>query len=364
MSKVENRRIALIGCGRIGYFLEQDPLRNKPCTHYGGALSAGLKINYACDINKKRLTEFADDTSIPEQNRFSDAKILLNKIHPEMVIISTWTQSHAEIAIMASENGAKIIVLEKPASYNLNKAKEMIRVCEKNNTHLIVNHERRYDPRYIKVKQMINSGKIGLIKTVNAGILTGNYRGDSEIKTGGGPFLHDGTHLVDIIRYFFGDISSVQGEFTREIRTSGFEDRAVAWMKTENNIDIFLEAGGGRDYFVFELEISGTKGKIVIGNGYQKLFFAEKSKYYTGFRDLSEKEFPAYSQGNCFTNLYKEAATILKGKSIVINSTGIDGYKALEAIHAVYLSSSKKRKTIKLPVTPSNISLKKIFNLQ
>ena len=41
---------ALIGCGRIGCLLEGDPLRYKPCTHYGGASAAGITVTHACDI--------------------------------------------------------------------------------------------------------------------------------------------------------------------------------------------------------------------------------------------------------------------------------------------------------------------------
>ena len=63
---------ALIGCGRIGFMLENDPLRNKPCTHYGGAISAGIKFNYACDINADRLKAFSQKATIKPQFLFSD----------------------------------------------------------------------------------------------------------------------------------------------------------------------------------------------------------------------------------------------------------------------------------------------------
>ena len=95
---------------------------------------------------------------------------------------------------------------------------------------------------------------------------------------------------------------------------SGFEDRACAWLKTADGVDIFLEAAGGRDYFVFELEISGTRGKIVIGNGYESLILSRQSRLYTGFRDLAEAPFPAYRRNNCFSELYREAKRALSGR--------------------------------------------------
>ncbi|MFC1670777.1 Gfo/Idh/MocA family protein [Spirochaetota bacterium] len=355
---------ALIGCGRIGFLLENDPLRYKPCTHYGGAKSAGIKINYACDINIERLKRFQKIALIPKENIFIDYKKLIKTIQPEVVIISTWTQSHDEISIMASNNGAKVIVLEKPIASSLKKSMRILDECKKNRTHLIINHERRYDNRYRKVKKIIQSDKIGKIKTVRASMLTGKYYGKSNIDEGGGPLLHDGTHIIDIIRYFFGDISVVQGEFQRDERKKGFEDRAVAWLKTKGGIDIFLETGGSRKYFVFELAISGTEGEIVIGNGYEKLFLKNKSKYYKGFMDLEEVNFPSYSRNKYFHDIYREVKGLLSGKKTDITSTGMDGYKALEVIHAAYLSSYKKRKPLKLPVKPESINLKKIFDIK
>ncbi len=59
--------IALIGCGRIGFMLESDPLRYKPCTHFGGASSAGLRITHACDLNHGRLESFVRASGIPRE---------------------------------------------------------------------------------------------------------------------------------------------------------------------------------------------------------------------------------------------------------------------------------------------------------
>lgn len=356
--------ISLIGCGRIGFILENDKLRNKPCTHFGGAISAGLKITSACDLNGERLKEFGITAGIPQDSLYSDYKTLLIRKKPQMVIIATWTDTHAAIALEAVKSGAKIIVLEKPAAASLPLVNKIKEEASKNNCRIIVNHERRFDGRYNKVKEMLTSGVIGEIRTVNARMLTGSYRGKSHTTEGGGPLLHDGTHLVDIIRYFFGDITTVQGEFSRISRTSGFEDSASAWLQSRDGINIFLEAGGGRKYFQFELEIWGTEGKILIGNGCNRLFLKKKSVLYTGFSDLVETRFPLIKNKNCFSELYKTASSLLKGKDVSDISGIDDGYKALEIIHAIYYSSYAGRKTVKLPVKPGVINLKKIFNLE
>lgn len=357
------KEISLIGCGRIGFLLENDRLRNKPCTHFGGASSACLKITSACDLNTYRLKEFGKTAGIPDNSLFTDYKTLLKNKKPQMVIIATWTDTHALIALEAIKNGAEIIILEKPAASSLPLIKKIMAEADKHGCRIIVNHERRFDGRYNKVKEMLAGGVIGEIKTVNARMLTGSYRGKSYIEEGGGPLLHDGTHLVDIIRYFFGDIKTVQGEFTRFSRTSGFEDSASAWLQSGSGINIFLEAGGGRKYFQFEIEIWGTEGKILIGNGYNRLFLKKKSILYSGFNDLIETKFPAIKHKNCFAGLYKSASLMIIGKDTAEVSTIDDGYKALEIIHAVYYSSYLGRKKIDLPLKTGSINLKKIFDL-
>ncbi len=360
---MNNNYIALIGCGRIGFLLEKDPLRKKPCTHAGGASAAGLTITHAVDINTDRLREFCQKYSIPENNCSTDYRLLLKTVRPSCVIIATWTESHTDIAIFAAENGTSIIILEKPVSYSLPSAKKLLNKCNNHGCKLIINHERRYDPRYQKAFNLITNGKIGTIKTIHASILTGPYRGSSKLKEGGGPLLHDGTHIIDIIRSFIGNITELTGNFERTTRDTGYEDRATAWLKSENGIDIFLEAGGSRNYFQFEISFSGTEGKIIIGNGYQSLFISRPSKFYEGFRDLSEVNFPKFRENNCFTELYKEVKNHMNNKSEKITSTGLDGYKTLEVIHGIYLSASKNGKKINLPIKKGSIDIKRIFDI-
>jgi len=355
-------KTAIIGCGRIGFLLEEDPLRNKPCTHFGGLKAAGLKVTCACDINENRLNYFSAKTGLPSESAYSSFKKMFQEHKFDIVTIATWTESHTDIALEAVNSGTKAVILEKPLSHSLKSAKTLMDAAAANGCNIFVNHERRYDHRYRKTGEILKSGKIGKIKTVNARMLTGPFRGESRPDQGGGSLLHDGTHLVDLLRFYFGEIISVKGEFSRDSRNAGFEDTALAWLTTETGVNIFLESGGSRRYFLFELEIWGTEGKILIGNGYEKLFLFSKSRLYRGFNDLTEKKFPAMKPVSCFTEIYREAKSVVQVKKDIITSSINDGYKALEIIHAIYLSAHKKKEII-LPVNPSAIDLKKIFHL-
>jgi len=361
---MKDKAVILIGCGRIGFLLEDDPLRNKPCTHAGGAAAAGIKITHAVDIDTSRLDLFCTRYEIPPDNCCTDYKELFKKVSPDIVIVATWTASHTDIGIAALKAGADIVVLEKPVAPSLSEARRLLDTARQTGGTLIINHERRYDPRYQKVLTLLEKEKIGKLKTIHASILTGPYRGPSDISEGGGPLLHDGTHLVDIISFFGGKITEVSGDFQRDNRSSGYEDRATAWLKTEQGVDVFLEAGGSRKYFHFELTLSGTEGKIIIGNGYQSLYLTDASRYYRGFQDLREVDFPTIPKGNCFTTLYREVKTLMKDRNRAVSSSGEKGYDALEAIHGIYLSSSKQGIKIKLPLKGKRINLEKIFDIE
>ena len=206
---------SLIGCGRIAILLEQDSLRRKPCTHFGGAASAGIRITSACDTDPGRLLHVQKAAGVNPASCFSCHRELLLSKRPHMVIIATWTDSHASIATEAIESGASIIILEKPVSYSLKEADKIIKAADRRGATVVVNHERRFDSRYRKVKSLIEKGEIGRVVNVNARIHTGRYRGKSSLTEGGGPLLHDGTHLVDIIRFLFGDIARARGKFHR-----------------------------------------------------------------------------------------------------------------------------------------------------
>ncbi|MEJ5361718.1 MAG: Gfo/Idh/MocA family oxidoreductase [Spirochaetota bacterium] len=339
--------VALIGCGRIGFLLENDPLRYKPCTHYGGTKAAKLPITHACDINEKRLHTFSKVAGIPESHCYTDYQKLIEQEKPLCVIIASWTHTHAPIGIAAAHNGAKVIVCEKPIASDLKQAKALIDACTIHNTTLIINHERRYDYRYNYVQRLIRNNEIGPISSVHGFVFTPSK--SHQPGSGGGPLLHDGTHLIDIVQYLFGNIVQVHGYTTRYSKDSLYEDYAIAHCITTSGIHVTLEAGGYRDYFMFELQIFGTKGKIVIGNGYLQLYKPAKSKLYTGFNDLVAHSVTPKGKPDYFARLYKEVKKCLKN-SIPVTSSGYGGYSALEVIHAIYRSANKNGSMIPIKI--------------
>jgi predicted dehydrogenase len=347
---------ALIGCGRIGFLLEDDPLRKKPCTHLGGMASAKIRVSAAADSDSDRRALFAKRAGIAPAEVFPDYEDLLKSRRFDIVTVALPTPLHSSAVIRAAENGVRVIVCEKPIAHSIPDARKMIDACRRSGSRLIINHERRFDSRYRKVKELIDGGAIGNIVSIRGAIPARGLSHLRDAAIGGGPLLHDGTHLVDIVSFYAGKIERVDGRIRKRNR-HGYEDYACAILETESGVPVFVEAGGSTSYFGFSVEIAGDRGRIEVGNGFARLYKPEKSRYYKGFMDLIEQPFPKCSDISCFERLYKEAVRTMKGEISV--SSGEDGLHALRVIHGIYLSAYKKRPT----VLPDSINIKKIFAL-
>ncbi len=319
-------KVGIIGTGRIGFLLEKDPLRKKPCTHAGGILkNKKLKITAACDIDIKRLSYFGNIYKV--NHLYTDYKTMLKKESLDVVVISTWTDTHRPITLYAARKGVKIIICEKPMSFNHKDCKMMVNTCRKHNTRLIINHERRWEPLYKKVKEMINKKSIGKVKTVIANVLTNVSPDKKSFKINKSSLLHDGTHLIDIALYLFGNPLSITG-FVPAYR----KDTVYGVIEFKKKIFLFIEAGGDREYFNFELDIQGTEGRIKVGNAYKEFWRKKSSSRYVGFYELEKQTFPSISDKNPFTAMYNEVVKLLDGKINKHTSTGNDGMKTIEII--------------------------------
>lgn len=338
-------KTGIVGCGRIGSLLEEDLLRGKPCTHAGGfsALPNAL-LSAGCDINPERLQKFGKRWNVT--HLYSDYREMLEKENLDVLCIATWTPLHASMTLEAVRAGVKGVFCEKPIATSLDQAKEMVRICRKKNIPLIINHERRWDAYYQQARKLILSGKIGEIKTLVGNALSWKPGKLLVSDHGGGPLFHDGTHLTDLLLFFGGPVAWVSGHETRPGGKKYIEETASAMLGFKNGAIGFIEGGGARKYFNFELDVQGTEGRILIGNSGKELYITKKSRRFTGFQELEKVPFPEPKKYESpFIGGAREMLrTLQTGKAGV--STGENGLRALEIISAVYQSAQQKGKRV------------------
>jgi predicted dehydrogenase len=343
-------RTAIIGCGRIGAMLEDDPLRLKPATHAGAFSShRSTKIVAGCDIDKERLSRFGERYRIPEGSLYTDYRELLKEERPDIVSVAAWTEHHAEIVLKAAKTGSvKGIYCEKPIALNTRDANRMIAACKKNNIPLLIGHERRFDANFVKVKKMIDSGDFGEIRTIYAHTLSSPVPKLPVAKYAGGSLFHDGTHLFDLVLYYGGPAKSVIGFDKRDHGKKNIESTALGIVNLHSGATVFFEGGGKRDYFKFDLDIHLEKGRIEIGNSGISIHKAGNSRHYTGFRELKEVPFkePKNRKNSFIGGVDELIRSMRNGKRPV--SSGEEAKESLDLILAAYKSAGMGGKPVTL----------------
>jgi len=270
---VKKVRVGIIGTGNISE------------AHVDGYKQLkDVEIAAACDIDREKLTRYANTHGIP--NTFTDYNEMLAMADLDAVSVCTWNCAHAPVAIAALRAG-KHVLCEKPLAMTVAEAQGMEREALKAGRVLSVGVVMRFERKADALRDLIRAGRLGDIffaKTLNqrrAGSPVGWFT--NKAYAGGGPMIDLGVHIIDICRYLMGNPkpvavsgatfgglglrSNIKG-IARYV-TSGpsdvfdIEDLAVAMIRFENGSVLQVETSysqhvGKEDYY--NLSLYGTKG--------------------------------------------------------------------------------------------------------
>ncbi len=219
--------------------------------------------------------DFAERHQVPHW--FNDASDLINDPEVNAIYIATPPDSHLHYTRMAAQAG-KPVYVEKPMANSYAECLEMISVCEQHQVPLFVAYYRRALPRFLKVKEILDSGQLGELETVNVKLLQrpkkldvsggSNWRVQPEI-AGCGYFCDLASHIFDLLQYLLGEVTSASGSTAN---TGGYYE-AEDMVQAEFEFESGLKGSGLWDFNASQdldrTEIIGTLGKIAF------TFFAE-----------------------------------------------------------------------------------------
>lgn len=332
---------AVIGTGRIGFSLGFDRKREQPASHTM-ALNSNRRIRLiaGCDKDSSRLEKWR------KANRkcrvYSESSQLFACEKPDIVVVSVNEDSHLETCLEAIRSKPRLVILEKPVALNFEEGDKIRFASESLGVPVMVNHERRFSEDYRFAKTHLDS--VGKIMTVNARLDSGLrvYAPENE-KDGGYSLLHDGTHLVDIVRFLLGQENVSGNDFevihTPRITSLVYDEENPEILRNlsvnfESEVcpDVNLSFSGRSKYFGFEVDIIGTEGRIKIGNGIFEFFRAEESKLYSGFYSLSRnRKIRRFKKTRYFSNMVQNAVDFLDGKTPLFSDLS-DGLADLKII--------------------------------
>ncbi|WP_217586532.1 Gfo/Idh/MocA family protein [Lentibacillus saliphilus] len=158
-----------------------------------------------CDLNEQRLAEKGALYGVKQLH--TDYKELLADTTIDAVSICTWNNSHAEIAVAAIEAGKHVLV-EKPLAMTVEEAQSVEKAAQKSDKVVQIGFVRRHRTNAKIVKTMVDQGDFGDIYYAKASCLRrlGNPGGwfSDHSKSGGGPLIDLGVHMIDLCWYLMG----------------------------------------------------------------------------------------------------------------------------------------------------------------
>lgn len=262
MTQQDLIRVGVIGAGRIGKIHAGNLVNQVP-----GAVVAAI-----ADPILEAAQETAERLHIPSAS--ADYRSILNDPEIDAVAICSSTDTHARMMIEAAQAG-KHIFCEKPISYDLKKIDEALEAVQKAGVKLQIGFNRRFDPNFRKVHEMVAQGKIG-----EPHILRITSRDPAPppieyVKVSGGIFFDMTIHDFDMARYLLGcdvDEIYVAGgvKVDPRIGEAGDIDTAVITLRFANGaigtIDNSRKAVYGYDQRV---EVFGSGGMVAAMNNNQ-----------------------------------------------------------------------------------------------
>jgi len=261
-------RIAVIGIGNIGTL------------HLGNIerLRTKLHLTAVCDIVPEKAQRVATRYGCAA---YTDAEVLLKDGVADAVIIATPHYFHTTIGISALDSGHHVLV-EKPISVHKADAERLIAAYDRARTRgeapvFAAMFNQRTDPRYRKVRQLVQQRDLGALIRVNW-IITNWFRTEAYYASsdwratwageGGGVLLNQCVHNLDLFQWICGMPSKVWGFCgIGKHHAIEVEDEVTAYLEYPNGATGVFITSTGEAPGTNRLELNGDRGRVVLEDG-------------------------------------------------------------------------------------------------
>jgi len=214
-----------------------------------------------------KAADFAARHGVPRW--YADAESLIADPGVDAIYVATPPDGHARYALMAARAG-KPVYVEKPMARHHDECQAMIAGCREAGVPLFVAYYRRGLPRFLKIRDILDQGGIGSIRSVQVTFSKsdpGRARGEEPWRmlpeiAGGGLFVDLGSHTLDILDFLLGPITSAQGHARNLAGTHAVEDTvsaSFAFASGALGAGLWSFSAGAREDRV---EILGAAGRL------------------------------------------------------------------------------------------------------
>lgn len=206
MPGAERRRYAIVGTGsRHGMYR----------TAIEGAYSEHAELVALCDTNPGRMElsrqrSFANGAPMPPAYLAGDFDRMVQETAPQVIIVTTMDSTHSDYIVRGMELGCDVIT-EKPMTTTAEKCQAILDAKARTGRNVRVTFNYRYSPPRTQVKDILMSGDIGEVLSVDFQWLLNTSHGadyfrrwHSRKEFSGGLMVHKATHHFDLVNWWLG----------------------------------------------------------------------------------------------------------------------------------------------------------------
>jgi predicted dehydrogenase len=280
-------RLAIVGCGLIG--------------GKRAAAAAAHDIVVVCDRDSARADQLARKTKARAVTDWHEAVAA----DVDAVIVATTHDQLAGIALGAIEAGRHVLV-EKPAGRALTEVQAVAAAAAKYKRIVKAGFNHRFHPAFLKAREIVDSGVLGPLMFIRARYGHGGRVGyETEWRaqpaiSGGGELIDQGSHLIDLSRWFLGDLTVDYAAVPTLFWNMQADDNCFLALRSGAGQIAWLHASWTEWKNMFSFEIFGRDGKLVI-DGLGGSYGQEKLTFYKmlpqmGPPETTTFEFPGQDQ--------------------------------------------------------------------
>lgn len=227
------------------------------------------KVTAVWDEDKERGMKYANQFNA---KYYVDYDELLADKTIDGVVITTATSEHKDL-ILKAVNAGKKVFSEKVLALTTADCLEIKDALDKQGVDITLSLVKKCDSEFLFAKQMVESGVLGQItyarmRNVHNGSIENWLPAHfySKEQCGGGAMMDLGAHPMYLLNWMLGEPKTIQSTFTN-ITGHEVEDNAVSVIEFDKGIIAVSETGFVSNYTPSTLEISGTKGNLLIRDG-------------------------------------------------------------------------------------------------
>lgn len=310
-------------------------------SHAGGYRETDtIELVSVADVDEEAIEQFGEAWEIPSERQYLDHREMLASESLDVVSVCTPTVFHRDHVVDAAESAADpdVIWCEKPIATSVADAEEMIAICDRTDTELLINHSFRFTEKLQRLKRLLDEEQLlGDVYSVST-----QYRME---------LMRNSTHVLDTLLYLLdARAEQVNGYITGEneametldVSTTIHDAGGGGYIVLDDGAFVTVDCTVPREISSMTYHFIGEEGRLYLNNDdgewrYWRLDEDEGDHFEEELPGLEEPWTWDIDYRQAFPNAAQHVADLLDG-SVENRSPGTAAIKSLEMIVAFYVS--------------------------